>query len=188
MKAVYRSIDWRLGILLLVLSFSACIRSLHPLYTTDDLVFNNDLVGTWIDDDKNTWIFSAVDHNRYDLIVSEAGHPAQFKTHLVKLGDHLFLDTYPGEPGVDNDFYRMHLVGARLFAKMEIFPDSCRYTLMDHEWLKNSLSESIENLAYEMVDDAIILTANTTELQTFFRRYADDSEAFKDRTLLLRLE
>ena len=86
----------------------------------------------------------------------------------------------------DNDFYKLHLIGAHLFARMEIFTDSCRYTMMDHEWLKNSLSESTENLAYEMVDDAIILTANTAELQIFFKKYADDSEAFIDRTLLLR--
>jgi len=170
----------------LVLISLACVRSIHPLFTADDLVFSNELIGTWIDDDKNTWTFTAIDSNSYDLVVSEEGHPAQFKTHLVKLGDHLFLDTYPYEPSIDNDFYKLHLIGAHLFARMEIFSDSCWYTMVDHEWLKNILSESTENLAYEMVDDAIILTANTAELQTFFRKYASNSEAFKDRTLLNR--
>ncbi len=164
----------------------ACVRSIHPLFTVDDLVFSPELLGTWFDDDKNTWTFSAVDNNRYDLIVSEEGQPAQFKAHLLKLDDYLFLDTYPYEPGTDNDFYKLHLIGAHLFARMEIYPDSCRYTMLDHEWLKNILSESTENLAHEMVDDAIVLTATTAELQTFFKKYADDSEAFKDRTLLLR--
>ncbi len=186
MKLINRLVNWRLAIILLLLSFSACIRSLYPLYTADDLVFSSDLIGTWLDDDNNTWTFTVGDKYQYDLIVSEEGHPAQFKTHLLELGDHLFLDTFPYEPSVDNDFYKLHLVGAHLFARMEIFTDSCHYTLMDHDWLETILSESIESLAYEMVDDAIILTAKTPELQAFFRKYANDPEAFKDRTLLVR--
>lgn len=183
---VLQSTSWRLVFLLVVLYFTGCIRSLHPLYTEEDLVFSTDLIGTWIDNEDNIWTFIAAGENSYSLIFSEEGEPAQFKSHLVKLGAYLFLDTYPEEPSINNDFYNMHLIGAHLFAKIEIYPDSCIYTLMDHEWLKNILSESIENLAYEMVDDAIILTAKTADLQKFFRKYADNSEAFKDRTLLIR--
>ncbi|MBC8403467.1 MAG: hypothetical protein H8E14_18450 [Candidatus Marinimicrobia bacterium] len=183
---VLQSTWWHLVFLLVVLCFMGCIRSLHPLYTEEDLVFSTDLIGTWVDKENNIWTFIAAGENSYSLIFSEEGEPAQFESHLVKLGAYLFLDTYPEEPSINNDFYNMHLIGAHLFAKMEIYPDSCIYTLMDHEWLKNILSESIENLAYEMVDDTIILTANTAELQTLFKKYADDPEAFKDRTLLLR--
>ena len=183
---VLQSTWWRLVFLLVVLYFMGCIRSLHPLYTEEDLVFSTDLIGTWIDKENNIWTFIAAGENSYSLIFSEEGEPAQFESHLVKLGGYLFLDTYPEEPSINNDFYNMHLIGAHLFAKMEIYPDSCIYTLMDYSWLENTLTDSSTNLSYERIDDAIILTAKTKDLQAFFLKYANNAQAFKDTSILRR--
>src|ERR1041385_7372623 len=80
----------------IALLIAGCVRSLHPLYTDKDLVFEKDLIGTWAqkEGNKDTWIFQQSGENAYDLIHTQKGAPAKFEAHLVRLDKFLFFDLF----------------------------------------------------------------------------------------------
>lgn len=171
----------------LVVLLAGCVPSLHPLFTEDDLVYDPALVGTWADQDgENTWTFQKFGDNVYNLIYTEEGVPARFDAHLVQLGEFLFLDTYPGEPNIKNDFYLIHLIPAHIFSRIEMEGDTLRYAMLDLDWLRRMISEKKVTIGHEQVDGGVLLTATTAELQEFFIKYADDDKAFPDPNELHR--
>jgi hypothetical protein len=79
------------------------VMSLHPLYTEQDVVFEEKLLGLWVDDPNGpeaTWEFRRPDESKkeYELIFSDKkGQKGIFDAHLVKLNERFFLDVYPKE-------------------------------------------------------------------------------------------
>ncbi|HUT28582.1 MAG TPA: hypothetical protein VMX13_02235 [Sedimentisphaerales bacterium] len=79
------------------------VMSLHPLYTEQDTVFEEKLLGVWVDDPNGPeaiWEFKRPDESKkeYELIFSDKeGQKGIFTTYLVKLKERLFLDAYPKE-------------------------------------------------------------------------------------------
>ena len=93
--------------------------SLHPLFTEKDVVFDEKLLGTWVQEGSmgtirkflgreepkeptgTIWEFTRADanENAYRLIYSdkEEGRKGSFIAHLVKLKDKLFLDAFPDD-------------------------------------------------------------------------------------------
>jgi hypothetical protein len=173
-----------LGLAVLV---AGCVPSLHPLYTEEDLVYDPALVGTWTEEEsEDTWTFRKVGDKSYDLIYTEEGVPARFDAHLVRVGEFLFLDTYPGEPDIKNGFYLIHLVPAHTFSRIEMEGDALRYAMLDLDWLKRMIAEKATDIGHEEMEGGILLTAPPNELQEFLLKYADDDNAFPDSKELHR--
>ena len=165
----------------LAVLMAGCVPSLHPLFTEKDLVYDPALVGTWAEkESEDTWTFLKSGDKAYDLIYSQKGVPAQFEAHQVQLGEFLFLDTYPQEPGIKNDLYMIHLIPAHTFSRIWIEGNVLRLAMLDIDWLKEMIAEKKVDIAHERVDGGIVLTASTKELQEFFLKYADDDKAFPD--------
>ena len=56
-------------ILAFVFLLTACVPSLNPLYTEQDLVFDKSILGVWTDDKQTeTWEFVYVDEKEYKLV------------------------------------------------------------------------------------------------------------------------
>ena len=51
---------------------------------------------------------------------------------------------------------------------------------MDNEWLEEMIDEKKVNIAHVRLEDRIILTAPTEELQKFVLKYAEDTDAFPE--------
>ncbi|MDZ7345081.1 MAG: hypothetical protein ONA90_11280 [candidate division KSB1 bacterium] len=172
----------------MALLLAGCVvPSLHPLFTEADLVFDPNLIGTWAKEgEENTWTFQKGGGKAYDFIYTEKGTPAQFEAHLVRLDKFLFLDTYPEEPDIDNDLYKLHLIPAHHFFRIWITGDTLRLAALDPDWLKNMIDQKKVNIAHERVEDTIVLTAPTKALQEFVLKYAEDAEAFSDPTEIYR--
>ena len=171
----------------IALFMASCVPSLHPLFTNKDLVFESALVGTWVDEDgKNTWAFQKSGDNAYELVYTENETPAKFKAHLVRLEKFLFLDIVPEEPDTKNDFYKGHLIPAHSFAKIWIEGDLLRLATLDGDWLKNMINKKKIKIGHEWLDQTIILTAPTKDLQKFVLKYAEDSKAFSIKSELHR--
>jgi hypothetical protein len=165
----------------LAVLMAGCVPSLHPLYTEEDLAYDPALVGIWTEEEsEDTWTFQKSGEHAYNLIYTEEGVPARFDAHLVRIGEFLFLDTYPGEPDIKNDFYLIHLVPAHTFSRIGIEGDVLRYAMLDLDWLKKMISGKKTDIGHEQVDGGILLTASTKELQEFFLKYAEDDKAFPD--------
>jgi len=171
---------------LLCILIASCVRSFYPLYTDKDLVLNQMLVGTWADNENNTWMFQQGKGKSYELVYTEKQSPAKFKAHLVKLGKYHFLDLAPEEPGIDNSFFAAHLIPVHTFSRVWIAPDSIRLSLFDNGWLRDMIQKKKIMIPHERQGDGIILMAPTKELQKLVIKYAEDPKAFPRPGVLRR--
>jgi len=157
------------------------VPSLHPLFTEKDLVFDPALVGTWAEEDQEeTWIFLKSGDKAYDLIHTAQGLPVKYQAHLGRLGEFRFLDVYPREPEVKNDFYKLHLIPVHTFWRIWMEGDLLRIAMLDPDWLKNMIAQKKVKIAHERLENRILLTASTQKLQKFVLQYAEDVKAFPD--------
>ena len=172
----------------LAILMGGCVPSLHPLYTAKDLVFNEDLISTWADDD-NRWVFQrGLDPNSYKLTVTDDEGKGEFVAHLVKIDKMLFLDLFPEEPELErsNDYYKMHLLGVHTFIKVERIEPTLQMRVMNPDKIGEMLEDDPNLLKHEELEDRIVLTASTKELQKFMKKYANIEEVFGDASELKR--
>ena len=176
--------------------------SLHPLYTEKDVVVDQKLYGTWVDDansPKTTWEFKSIDEpkNAYKLIFSdEEGRKGSFVAHLVKLQDRLFLDIYPSElpwepedPNKTDWLYNcLFLIPAHTFVKIDSIEPQLKLRLMLESKMEELLKENPSAVEHTSVGDRLVITGSTKELQAFVLKYADDERVFTDQVTLSRKE
>ena len=80
--------------------FGACIPSVNPFYTGNDVVFDARLLGSWQEkgtaNEPEVWKFAKSGTNGYALtIVEKPGKEGSFDARLFKLKEELFLDIIP---------------------------------------------------------------------------------------------
>ena len=161
--------------LLSVFFLFGCLPSVHPLYTKDTLVFDEQLVGKWYGDDGGIWSFAKAGDKKYELkVLDDEGKQASFEVHLVQLGEYRFIDLYPGKNmDLKNtaEIYNFNLVPAHTFMKTELSDDNLRL-----QWVY--LGELIEDdpnlLKHEIIDEekqdgtgdcSILITAKSEDIQ-----------------------
>ncbi len=156
---------------------AGCIPSLHPLYTDETLIFDEALIGKWKINDKNDeqiWQFSKAGEKEYELRILQAGKEGRFAAHLLELDGKTYLDLYPAENKTMenlNDTYKMHLIAAHTFLKVNIAGSNLKLNWFMNELLKDDPNQ----LRHEKVNkDQIVLTASTEELQRFVIEHADE--------------
>lgn len=167
-----------------ILMLAGCFASLHPLYQETDLVAVPELEGRWADDDS-IWLFEPAGKYEYRLTYIEDGCPARFRLRTLELGGMLFWDLFPKTPETGNDFHQMHLIRAHTFALLDLQGDRLQIKLPGGKWLEAKLEDEPDSLPHEKLEDAVVLTASTSELQEFVRRYAH--QAFDQPMELTRL-
>ena len=176
------------------------VMSLHPLYTEKDVVFEERLLGRWVDDPNSpetTWDFNRVEepNNAYSLLFSdEEGKKGSFVAHLVKLQNRLFLDVYPSElPSKIEDpnkselpFNSFFLIPAHTFLKIDFSGPNLKMWMTNDEDMKELLEEEPDAVKHTFIEDKLILTAPTKELQNFVIKYAEDKRVFKSLIVMGR--
>ena len=176
------------------------VMSLHPLYTEKDVVFEERLLGRWMDDPNSPetiWQFSRIDepYNAYNLVFSdEEGKKGSFVAHLVKLQNKLFLDVYPSEQPSKNEdsnklelhYNSLFLIPVHTFLKIDFNGPNLKMWITNIEDMKKLFEEEPNAVKHTFVDDKLILTAPTKELQDFILKYADDKRVFKGGIVLGR--
>lgn len=163
------------------ISLCGClVPSLHPLFTDKDKTARSELVGDWTsEDDDERWSFQLEADSSYSLAVIEANDTSWFIAHLVQLDKHLFMDMYPDPVDVLTDPYKMHLVFAHTFSKLEFDSGTITISALDADWLRSRLDSGRLHLAHELFGQGeLVLTAATSELQKFMISIADDTDAF----------
>ncbi len=199
-----------LGILL-----NGCIPSIYPLYTADKLVMLTGLPGKWQQDKgqapqngdtkkPETWTFRQGEGKNYLLIhEDEDGYFAAFDVHVVKLGDHYFMDFYPddmpdekttgigsmlGNPQELNSFMKIHLLAVHTFAKVELSGNVLKISMFDPEFLEKLLERQQIRIKHEKTEGGYVLTASSEDLQKFVGKYATEKSAFLDDPVVLNLK
>lgn len=159
----------------------ACIPSLHPLYTDKDTVYDPAIVGSWVQDNKDsTWHFAKKDNNVYRLIfVDKEGRPGEFEARLVRLDKQMFLDLFPEEPKLpENGYYTFHLLRVHTFLKVSVDGSEMQLAGMDPAWLNGHLQSNPDAIRHETVNGTILLTAPPNELQQFVLKHGGNEKAF----------
>jgi hypothetical protein len=73
-----------------------------------------------------------------------------------------------------NGFYKVHWVPAHTFVKVDETGETLRVRIMDPDKVKKMLEKQPVLLKHEVVDNDVLLTAGTKELQEFIKRHPDD--------------
>ena len=189
------------------------IMSLRPLLTSEDLVFDEKLLGTWVqdvNDPSDAWRFTRLDEasigrladriegeidKAYRLDITDDGaHKGSLVACLVKLGDRHFLDIFAdklpsGQTDVEEaklPFNAFFLLPTHTFIKVETIADELKLRLTDDEKFQELIEAHPDAVKHEMIDDVPVLTASTRELQAFVAKYADDERLFANEILLRR--
>lgn len=174
------------------------VMSLHPLYTEKEAVFEEKMLGTWVDEDEEvSFEFSRSEEleKKYQLIFTgEEGGKGLFEAQLVKLEGKLFLDVYPAElpcniedaNKADWAYNAFFLIPAHTFAKVDFTELKLKLTLTDDEKMKELLEADPNAVKFESVDDNVVLTASPKELQKFVLKYADNEQLFSEEIELVR--
>ncbi|MBA4311983.1 MAG: hypothetical protein C0417_05075 [Chlorobiaceae bacterium] len=183
---------------IVLFAISGCVRSLYPLFTEDDIVFNPALIGTWIEtNSKNMWTFEKKGESEYTLYHYEAeydigggkkvvGDTASFIAQTGILGQYNFLDIFPGKPEtkIKNSFYNFHLFPLHTISKIWLTGDTLRLSMLDNDWLQRMVDNNAFKISHARINDQIVLTASTEELQQFVLKHAENARAFPNPVIL----
>jgi hypothetical protein len=170
------------------------VLSLHPLFNEKDVVFDEKLLGTWVDP-NTTWEFSRIAEpkNAYKLIFSDKeGKKGLFVAHLVKLKDKLFLDACPApweqqDPNkIEWAYNTLFLIPAHTFIKINSIEPQLKMLRTDDEQMREFLKADPNAVKHTVLEDKPVLTASTNELQAFVLKYAYDSRVFAEIIVLGR--
>ena len=177
---------------LAICALTSCVPSLHPLFTKEDVIFKPELVGKWSSaDSSDSWKFTKAGSNRYTLVYTDDdGKAGQFKATLFKLGDQQFLDLFPDDDTFDKadapTLYTWHLQPMHTRAKVDSIGPALEMGFLSPKWMENKLKENPDAIRHETVNDRIVLTAPTKDLQAFVTNNVHSGEMFGKPMDLLR--
>jgi hypothetical protein len=167
----------------LVLLMTGCtVRSLQPLYTEKDLIFEPQLLGMWVqagDNSDDLLIFQKYEDKTYTL---RNGESPKLQGRLMKLGGELFLDVTPAEA---KDAFN---IPGHLFVRIRVSGDTLQTALLDADWAEHAADYGTLGLSHLRIGSEVVLTASPKELQAFVARYAGDSSIFKNHEEYRRFE
>jgi hypothetical protein len=168
---------------------SACVPSLHPLYTEADLTFDPALVGIWIEPEgKETWDFTIADVNEYRLVhTDDKGKKGEFEVRLVMFDGRTFLDLSPVGPTItQNDFYAGHIMPVHSFVQLHRTGTEYKISFLDPNWLKSQLGKNPGALRHAIVDEEILITDTPKNLQKFLTLSLNSPGAFSEPVIVRR--
>ena len=164
---------------------SGCVTSINSLYVgakDQELIADQNLVGTWtVTDDKCTITFTVTLKDfQYALHSTESGgecsdrgEVSNLQARLLKLDAYRFLDISP----LDKDVCDMCIPKHQILL-VKIDGDTLAVTPIDSDWLKAALAAKTVALS-TLPDDTDTVTASSTNLKEFCRRFAADKTVFK---------
>jgi hypothetical protein len=149
--------------------------AIHPLYTTQDLVSDLPLEGTWTASDSQIWQIGK-SGDGYDVVTVQTGDSAQvskYTVHLLRLKEYEFVDVASkSDPDVG--------VAGHLFGKVRMEGDVLFVSTLNESWLKHMVETGQAPQSTPGEGQQIILTAATSELQKFILLHAADPDAWDD--------
>jgi hypothetical protein len=177
---------------MLAVLLGGCVLSLHPLYTEDDLIFEERLLGKWgKNGSTETWQFKPADSDKYYKLVytDDKGKKGSFDAGLGKINNAMYLNIFPQQPELkENDYYKFHILRAYSFIKIERIEPNLVMRVMNPDTLKKMLENDPNLINHEIVEDRLLLTASTEKLQKFMKAHANYEGFFGEATEWTRVQ
>jgi hypothetical protein len=184
--------------LLCVLAGCEPQKSLFPLATDEDKVFESQLLGEWKiwtgtelkSGEKPGFITFSKDNDpyTYDVKIPNFGDDGSTtltsRAKLAKLGDLLFVDFEA--PDLDKlPRFPYPAVESHVFGKLSLEKDKARIDFLSDVWVQDNLKAGKLLLAFVPLQGAV-LSASTADLRRFAVDHADDAKAFSETMSLAR--
>ena len=200
-----KSITRILSFSFFALLVSQCtVMSFYPLYTKDELVKDDRIVGTWmskltteeVSEDSLVWNINPYKNNKvstskdnpkdktYWLKIYPYENPkdvVEFEIHIVDLEGKLYLDFLIEEIPYENVFASIHLMPVHTFAQLEVKDKELTVKWFNNELLEKLLKENKIRIRHEKrKDGAQLLTAKPKELQKFVIKYSNRKDVYNE--------
>ena len=178
----------------------SCIPSLFPLYTAEDIVYDDRIEGTWDGgfDQMGIWTVEKLEYHpknsfwdpdwtepdvdsdpaniHYRLTVRQATLKdtveAEFLLHLLELGGNMYMNICPHEYELDHDFLSWHMIEANTFLQVKICDDRFEARAFDPGFLLNLIKNDRIRIDHVSFGGEVLITAPTRELQQFVLKYS----------------
>jgi len=165
--------------------------SLSPIFTDEDLAFDQELVGIWTMNDAK-WEFKHDSGDYYHLTnLNEDGISTKFVAYLGKIKDTLYLDVLPfGESSDANEDSRILTIPVHMFFKVKKTESTWELYMMNPEWFEQYIEDNPDAISYwsDLSDTSLfipsawgsdwLITASTEDLQDFLIKIEDIEEAY----------
>ncbi len=160
--------------------------SLQPLYTDDTLVFEPNLVGTWLEENgEGVFLFEPADDNAYRLtvVIDEKGdyQSSTYAAHLARVGSEYYLDLAPSSEAYEGVFRKeVHpsLLPGHIICWLRWEGESLEIRFLDDDWVERVVREGRLELSHIEIAGDVVLTGAPEELQELLEKYGDDEAAF----------
>ena len=179
----------RITVISLFAFLTGCVQSLQPIYTEQDLVADDSLIGSWDDKESSeTWAFSKTGRLEYKLLHTDAdGSTDESVVRLVKVESSLFLDIVPTKPTPGNThLYQGRPVQTHTFAQIVRKPGAIEVSVLEMNWLKDLVAENAAAISHEEINGDIVLTSSPKETQKFILEHLATRGAFSEPARLTR--
>ncbi len=182
----------RISVALLFVFLSGCLQTFYPLYTDKTKMFEPALLGTWAEENDEHWTFEKGKEQSYIVrLTKDRDTVGEFTAHLVRLKNYLFLDLFPAplfESEREKSNYAFHFIQVHTISRLWLAGDTLRLAMLDSDWFRRNLKNRKVALPYIKRDEQLLVTASTGELQKFVVRYAEDSGAFPNPGVFVKLQ
>jgi hypothetical protein len=161
------------------------LTSVHPFYTSNDVVFEPSLVGQWTNGQQanERWTFEKEGQNSYLLTYVVGDDTSVVQAHLFKLSGQMFMDI----AGQEQEWKTQPPpTPSHLLLRVTQLSPTVQMVPLNHDWLKALLEKDPRVLHHELIkgpkpeDSRVVLTGETAELQAFLRKNLKNDEAWKD--------
>ena len=191
-----KKITWVI-LLVAVLCQGCLVRSLRPFYHDEDIVFKNELIGTWADEDKSEWRIHANPFKKgtYEIHLKEKTREVAFLGALFMINGDLYLDVYPVEDNTQEvTLFDLHMVPTHSVARVvSLDQNTASIKWFNEDWLHSLFEQKKIRISHAVVPDdkgkldkdgSYLLTASTDELQAFLQKYGNEPGAFEGENAL----
>ena len=173
------ALSWALLVLAVL---SGCItQTVHPIYDSKTLTFDERLVGTWQSEGDGSWILGQGGPRTYELMWQTSEGNLEMEARLVQLGETRFLDIYCDDPpeGV-SDLASIFMMPLHTILRVDEIDDELRLSAPKWSWIKDHLKENPGAIRHTFVDGRAVLTDDTVALQRFYSALPTDADVWEE--------
>lgn len=170
-------------------AFCGCITqaSLQPLFEEGDAVAVPEVLGTWeqVADRDPVTIEIRDGESGLELRLLHEKRTTLFEVRFGRLAGETFWDLTAQALEDEEPLFTLHRWPVHSFARVRVEGDRLEVAMLSPDWTKGVLGSGSVDVAHEVVDREILLTADTADLKRFVSDHMADPDAF-DAPLVFR--
>jgi hypothetical protein len=173
-------------------TLSGClVQSIDPYYTDGSITDIPALKGQWTLVEEQgkklqpvkAWVFEG------DKIITYAERVSEgvLRAKCFKVGDSLFMDTYPDDPDEKaNKWWVMHVFPIHVLTKIELQDDHLTLTPINESWMQDALKNGTLALPHirQKGENSVLFTASPEQWMEFLKKYAANKSVFDEKNSL----